>query len=181
MTRTYTNADPEKVRGFAIELARLLADSKCTEVVLLDVRGHSQVCDYVVIGSGTSQRQMRAVAQQAEDLGDEMGIKAYRSSRDEGTTWIVVDFVETVVHLFEPDQRLYYDLELLWSGASRVEWKRPEGEAPRTRGAAASVERATRPKADDRSSGRSDALPTPARRASSSRRRATGDDASRDE
>lgn len=124
MTRTYSNADPETIRAFAIEAARTIADSKCTDVVLLDVRGHSQVCDYVVVGSGTSQRQMRAVAQELEDLGKARGTPPYRSNRDAGTTWIVVDFVETVVHLFEPDQRLYYDLELLWAGSQRVEWKR---------------------------------------------------------
>ena len=131
MTRTYSNADPEKVRAFAVEAARLLADSKCTDVTLLDVRGHSQVCDYVVIGTGTSQRQMRSVAQEAEELGEAQGIRAYRSTRDAGTTWVLVDFVETVVHLFEPDQRLYYDLELLWGAAARVEWKR-DGSGTRT-------------------------------------------------
>ncbi|MBL9147801.1 MAG: ribosome silencing factor [Phycisphaerae bacterium] len=135
MTRTYSNADPEAVRAFAIEAARTVSESKCTDVVLLDVRGHSQVCDYVIVGSGTSQRQMRSVAQEVEDLGKARGTPPYRSNRDDGTTWIVIDFVETVIHLFEPEQRLYYDLELLWSGASRVEWRRDPSESPAPRGA----------------------------------------------
>ena len=129
---------------FAVEAARLLEDLKCTEVVVLDVRGHSQVCDYVVIGNGTSQRQMKAVAQQAEDLGKEMGVAVYRSSRDAGTTWIVVDFVEVVVHLFEPEQRLYYDLELLWAGGKRVTFAR-EGK----RDAAAPTKRPSRTRSSD--------------------------------
>ncbi len=124
MTRTYSQSDPEKVRAFAIEAARTLADLKSTDVVVLDVRGHSQVSDYVVIGSGTSQRQMKSVATQVEDVGDIMGMAAFRSSRDTGTTWVVVDCVEVVIHLFEPDQRLYYDLELMWAQASRVHWER---------------------------------------------------------
>lgn len=126
MTRTssHSKADPERLRAFAVEAARLLADRKCTEVVLLDVRGHSQVCDYVAIGTGTSQRQMRSVAQELEELGPDFGMSIYRSSRDDGTTWIVADFVDLVVHLFEPDQRLYYDLELLWSSAAQVPWRR---------------------------------------------------------
>lgn len=124
MTRTYSNTDPEVVRTFAVEAARLIADLKCSEVVLLDVRGQSQVCDYIVIGSGTSQRQMKSVAADLGDLGDTMAMAAYRSNRDEGTTWIVVDFVEVVVHLFEPEQRLYYDLELMWSQGKRVDWQR---------------------------------------------------------
>jgi ribosome-associated protein len=124
MTRTYSNSDPEQVRRFAIEAARLVADLKCSEVVLLDVRGHSQVSDYVIVANGTSQRQMRSVADDVAELGDTMEMAAYRSSRDDGTTWIVVDFVEVVVHLFEPEQRLYYDLELMWSQAKRVDWRR---------------------------------------------------------
>ena len=93
----------------------------------MDVRGLSQVCDYVLIGSGTSDRQMKAVAAELEDLGEEHGSKVFRSSRDDGGTWIVVDFVDLVAHLFEPNQRAYYDLETLWSDAERIQWKRLEG------------------------------------------------------
>lgn len=140
MTRTYSNSDPEMVRGFAIEAARLLADLKCADVVLLDVRGHSQVCDYVIVASGTSQRQMKSVSTDVADLGDTMGMAAYRSNRDEGTTWVVVDFVEVVVHLFEPDQRLYYDLELMWSQAKRLDWKRGGSAKSSSKAAVASSE-----------------------------------------
>ena len=94
--------------------------------MVFDVRELSQVCDYIVVASGTSERQMRSVAQQLEDLGKETGHLPYRSSIDSGATWIVADFVDVVVHLFEPDQRLYYDLESLWSDASRVAWRRTE-------------------------------------------------------
>jgi len=131
--RSRSTADPESTRQFAVEMARTLADSKCTEVVLLDVRGRSQVCDYVIIGSGTSQRQMRAAAQELEDLGKSRGQHPFRTNADEGSTWIVVDFVEIVAHLFEPDQRLYYDLELLHADGKRVDWRRPEGELPPAR------------------------------------------------
>jgi ribosome-associated protein len=126
--RSRTTSDPESTREFAIGIARTLADSKCSDVLLLDVRGRSQVCDYVLIASGTSQRQMRAAAQEIEDLGKARGQHPYRTSADEGSTWIVVDFVEIVAHLFEPDQRLYYDLELLHADGKRVDWRRSEAE-----------------------------------------------------
>jgi ribosome-associated protein len=131
--RSRSTADPESTRQFAVDMARTLADSKCTELVLLDVRGRSQVCDYVIISSGTSQRQMRAAAQELEDLGKSRGQHPYRTNADDGSTWIVVDFVEIVAHLFEPDQRLYYDLELLHADGKRVDWRRPEGELPPAR------------------------------------------------
>jgi hypothetical protein len=77
-----------------------------------------------------------------------MEMAAYRSSRDEGTTWIVVDFVEVVVHLFEPEQRLYYDLELMWSQAKRVDWRRGavESDAATTKSAGSDDEQ-TKPAA----------------------------------
>ena len=102
---------------------------KCTDVVLLDVKGQSQICDYIVVASGTSERQMRSIAQALEVNGKEQGSPHYRSNRDSGSTWVVVDFVETIVHLFEPDQRLYYDIEALWNDGAHVEWARPEPKA----------------------------------------------------
>ncbi|MCA9289732.1 MAG: ribosome silencing factor [Phycisphaerales bacterium] len=102
------------------EIATLLEGRHCTDVVALDVRGLSQVCDALVIASGTSDRQMKSVASEIEDLGKERGHRVFRSNRDSGSTWIVIDFVDLVVHLFEPDQRAYYDLETLWSDAPRI-------------------------------------------------------------
>jgi ribosome-associated protein len=132
--RSRTTSDPESTRQFAIDIARTLADSKCSDVILLDVRGRSQVTDYVIIGSGTSQRQMRAAAQDIEDVGKARGQHPFRTNADQSSTWIVVDFVEIVAHLFEPDQRLYYDLELLHADGKHIEWRRPEGELPPGRG-----------------------------------------------
>ena len=112
---------------FAINAAQLLHDRHCEDIRLMDVRGLSQVCDYVLIGTGTSDRQMKSVAAELEDLGEELGSKVFRSNRDGGGTWIVVDFVDVVTHLFEPNQRAYYDLETLWADASAVDWRRGNG------------------------------------------------------
>lgn len=128
---------------FAIAAARLLEGRHCENIRLMDVRGLSQVCDYVLIGSGTSDRQMKAVAAELEDLGEESGSKVFRSSRDDCGTWIVVDFVDLVAHLFEPNQRAYYDLETLWGDANSIDWKRADGggngapDSPRARAEAA--------------------------------------------
>lgn len=99
---------------------------KCTEVVVLDVTGLSQVSDFIVIGTGTSDRQMRSVAQSLEDYGKECGDPPFRTNRDTATSWVVSDFVDVVVHLFESSQRMYYDIETLWRNGARVEWRRPE-------------------------------------------------------
>ena len=101
-----------------------MADRKCENITVLDVRGLSQVCDFIVICSGTSDRQMKTVAAELEDLGAEHGQTVFRTNRDTNTTWIVSDFVDVVLHLFEPTHREYYDLEGLWSDAIEVSWKR---------------------------------------------------------
>ena len=125
MIRTRSKGDPAASRAFAVDLAQACLLDKCTDVVVRDVRGVSQVCDYIVIASGTSERQMRSVAQALEDLGKARAQPPFRSDRDTGTTWIVVDFVDVVVHLFEPEQREYYDLESLWADGKPVEVPAP--------------------------------------------------------
>ena len=124
MPHTFTKTDPVRLRTFAIEAARLLADRKCEDVRLLDVRGLRQVCDYVLLGSGTSDRQMKSLAGELSDLGRDHDNPCFRSSLDTAVTWVVIDFVDLVAHLFEPGQRSFYDLESLWSDAPTVPWRR---------------------------------------------------------
>lgn len=107
--------------AFAVSAARLLIDRHCEDVLLLDVSTVSQVCDFVLIGTGTSDRQMKSVADELAELGKEAGLPAFRKSVDTSTTWIVTDYITVVTHLFEPQLRAYYDLEDLWSDARCVE------------------------------------------------------------
>ena len=127
MSLSSSTVDVKKLREFAIDAARLLHDRHCEDVLLLDVRGLSQVCDYLLIATGTSDRQMKSLASELEDLGDEHEQRAFRSNLDAAVTWVVVDFVDLVAHLFEPGRRAYYDLEGLWSDAARTEWERKVG------------------------------------------------------
>lgn len=122
----------EQARAFAISAAQLVRDDKCTDVVLLDVRNLSQVTDYIVIGTGTSDRQMQSVLDHVEDLGKTMGYPAWKTDTDQRSTWLLLDCVDVVVHLFEPNTRAHYDLEMLWGDAPRMEWERPD-QVPRDR------------------------------------------------
>ena len=108
-------------RGFAIQAARLAAETRCHSVVVLDVRGLSPITDFLVLATGTSGRQMRGVAGEIEDLGDEIG--QHVSGRSNTDQWILLDYVDIVVHLFEQETRMFYDLDSLWGDAPRVEWK----------------------------------------------------------
>ncbi len=125
--------EQRELQAFAIEAARLLDDRHCEDVLLLNVRGLSQVCDYVLLGTGTSDRQMKSLADELGDLGRDKGHGVFRSDRDPRVTWQVVDFVGLVVHLFDPDRRAYYDLESLWSDAESVPWQRERVARPTER------------------------------------------------
>ena len=116
------------LQSFAVECARLAHDLRCEDVVVLDVRDLSQVTRFVVIGTGTSDRQIRSVAKDILDLGGEHGHDAFRTNIERSTTWAIVDFVDVTVHLFEANTRAFYDLESLWGEAPHVPWARSEGE-----------------------------------------------------
>lgn len=116
----------DKARDFALEAARMLSDYQCSEVVVLDVRKLNPVTDYIVIGSGTSATQMRSILEHVEKLGAGQGFPAYRTNRDDRSLWLLLDTVDVVVHLFEPNTRAHYDLETMWGDAPRPEWQRPD-------------------------------------------------------
>lgn len=120
-------AQPQSVaHQFAVAAAQLVRDDKCTDVVLLDVRNLSQVTDYIVIGTGTSDRQMQSVLDHVEALGKSLGYPAWKTDTDQRSTWLLLDCVDVVVHLFEPNTRAHYDLEMLWGDAPRLSWERPD-------------------------------------------------------
>lgn len=115
--------DHERARRFAIEAAASLSDDKCEHVVVLDLRGRSQVADFFVVATGTSERQMKSAAMTVADIAHEQGISLFRSNKDQpGQSWVLMDFVDVVIHLFEPTARAYYDLEVLWGDGPRVDW-----------------------------------------------------------
>jgi len=114
--------DDRDARALAIDVARALADGRCEDVVIIDVRELSQVTDYLVMATGTSDRQMRSAADDAEEVGKETGHTVFGRSVDQASTWIILDFVDVVTHIFEPNTRAYYDLETLWGEGPRVEW-----------------------------------------------------------
>lgn len=120
-------------RDFAIEAARLLSDNKCIDVVVLDVSGISPMTDFIVIGSGTSDRQMRSTLDDVAELGRARQYTLSRRSVDDRATWVLADFVDVVVHLFEPNTRAYYDLEMMWGDAPRVSWERSSPPPARAR------------------------------------------------
>ncbi len=110
---------------FAIEAARIAQDHNAEDVTLMDLRGLSPVADFFLVCSGTSDRQMQTVCDMIKDYGRKVGDPVYRVSGYSTANWILLDFVDLVIHIFKPEYREYYDLELLWGDAPRIDWSRP--------------------------------------------------------
>lgn len=123
-SRRHLTGEDKLIRNFALEAARLLDDRHFTDVLMLDVRGKSDLTDYIILGSGTSDRQIRSVADEIARLGAESGMARMGTEQDGPAMWVVVDFVDVIVHLFEPATRAHYDIEMLWGDAPRASWKR---------------------------------------------------------
>ena len=91
-----------------------LEDDKAEEIVTVDLHGKSSMCDYMVIASGRSARQVAAMA---EHLGDLMKAGAIRRPSIEGLPhgdWVLIDGGDVIVHLFRPEVRRFYNLEKMW-------------------------------------------------------------------
>src|SRR5215210_666310 len=114
---------PSPVERAAIS-ARTARDHKARDIVVLDMRGLHPLYDYFVLCTGASRRQIHTLAEEIDDalrgVGDSrMGIEGYQASK-----WVVQDYGDMLVHVFDPDTRAYYSLEELWADAPRVDWER---------------------------------------------------------
>lgn len=99
--------------------AELAMERKAVDVVALDLRGISTATDFFLVCSGTSDIQVRAIA---DNIVEEMKKEGSRPSHVEGVAggrWVLIDFIDFVVHVFHPEARAFYQLESLWGDAPR--------------------------------------------------------------
>ena len=122
--RTEKNKEKADVAERAFRCARLAAENKARAVVVLDMRELTPLYDYFVIATGASRKQIHTIAEEIDALmageGEvRLGIEGYASSK-----WVVQDYGDIVMHLFDPETRNYYCLEDLWADAPRLDWER---------------------------------------------------------
>ena len=113
----------DTARSLAIEIAHIAHRDNAEDIIILDLRGVSPVTDYFVIATGSSDRQIRTIADELVEHGRSVGQPVWNVAGRDTADWIVVDFVDIVVHLFEASRRDYYDLELIWGQTSHVKWQ----------------------------------------------------------
>lgn len=97
--------------------AQILVDNKATDVVLLDLRPVSDMADYFIVASGTSDTHVRATAGHVMETLKQEGLRCHSVEGLEQGRWVLLDYVDFVVHVFHPTLRAFYQLERLWGDA----------------------------------------------------------------
>ena len=110
-----------EARDIAMRARGLLLDKKGRNAIVFDVRGASSITDYVVIASGATPPQLKAMTNELKHGLKETGVPLYRQSGQSDDGWVVMDYVDVVIHVFLDELRAYYDIEDLWSALPRVE------------------------------------------------------------
>lgn len=113
----------DDAREFACAVARIADENKAEDVAVLDLRGISSLADFFVIGTGTSDRQMGAVVDHVAAYAKSVERRAFNVANTRTTSWVLADYVDVVIHLFDAEHREYYDLDGLWGDAPQVKWR----------------------------------------------------------
>lgn len=140
-------------RTLAKNIAEFALSKKASDVLLLDVRKLTSTADFFIICSADSDTQVRAIADAVEKGTADIGMRVWHTEGFHASTWIILDYVDVVVHVFHREARSYYNLERLWGDAktSTIEDKFPDvRQRPKKRGKIASQHRASGKRSDKR-------------------------------
>lgn len=108
----------------AVRCAHLADQSKARDILVLDMRGLTTLYDYLVLATGSGKRQLHALAEEIDDLMRDTGSARLGVEGYEACKWIVQDYGDVVIHLFDNVSRGFYSLEDLWADAPRMDWQR---------------------------------------------------------
>lgn len=119
-----TKITAKKIINFALS-------KKAEDVQLLDLRGITTMADFFIICTGTSDAQVKAIMDAVLEGCKKQGIKVYHVEGSDALSWVLIDFVDIVLHVFRPETRRYYQLERLW-GDGEIEHFSYEDEGVKT-------------------------------------------------
>lgn len=125
-----TKSGPAAARDRAILCARVAAENRGRDVLVLELTGIVKWMDYMVVATGASRRQIAAIGDAIEAAMKEVGDRKIGGQGYDEGTWLVLDYGDVVVHVFNDEKRDYYQIEHLWGDAPRVEWPCPSPTFP---------------------------------------------------
>ena len=105
----------DKISNLKKEIINILDSNKALDIVSIDLEGKSSVADYMIIASGTSSRHIQALSEQVFEKLKNNGIANCKIEGKESSDWKLVDGIDLIVHIFNPEKRKFYELEKIWS------------------------------------------------------------------
>lgn len=110
-----------EIEAYARIAAEAAAEKKAVDVAVLRMAELLVVTDYFVLATGANDRQVKVIGEEVEEKLREAGLKTIGREGEKDRTWLLLDFGDLVVHVFQPAEREFYRLEKLWSDAPRLE------------------------------------------------------------
>ena len=105
----------------SILTAKAISSKKGLNIKLIEIGDISQLADYIVIATGTSSTHVKAIADEVEYQLDEAGISVSHIEGYRSNSWILLDYVDVIVHIFSDEAREFYDLERLWQDGKEID------------------------------------------------------------
>ena len=105
----------DKIFNLKKIILNILDSNKAFDIVSIDLANKSSIADYMIIASGTSSRHIQALSEQVLEKFKNSGIKNCRIEGKESNDWKLIDGMDVIVHIFNPEKRKFYELEKMWS------------------------------------------------------------------
>jgi len=105
----------DKISNLKREIINILDSNKALDIVTIDLEGKSSMADYMIVASGTSSRHMQALSEQVFKKFKSNGIENCKIEGKNSSDWKLVDGIDLIVHIFNPEKRKFYELEKIWS------------------------------------------------------------------
>ena len=105
----------DKISTLKALILKTLDPNKALDIVSIDLKNKSSIADYMIIASGTSSRHIQALSEQVVDKIKLSGIKNCKVEGSESSDWKLIDGIDIIIHIFNPEKRKFYELEKMWS------------------------------------------------------------------
>lgn len=117
--------EADAARERSVELAKLaisaLEDKKAEDIRLIDIGDVSVLADYFIIASGNNRTQVQAMADEVEQRLGRAGVSPRQVEGYQAANWVLLDFGDVIIHIFDAQNRLFYDLERIWKDGKQIE------------------------------------------------------------
>ena len=105
----------DKISNLKKTILNTLDSNKALDIVSIDLANKSSIADYMIIASGTSSRHIQALSEQVLEKFKSSGVKNCKIEGKESKDWKLIDGIDVIVHIFNPEKRKFYELEKMWS------------------------------------------------------------------